>query len=154
MARDLQTRRRGGFMSRAQDIMTKVPITLPFNATVGEAIDLLQSLDIRHVPVINEQREVVGMLSDRDLRALSIPRVVDDSWVSDLRAALAMPIAQAMSGGVISVEEESETSEIIELMLEHKVGALPVVDADETLVGIVSYIDVLRELYELETDAD
>lgn len=141
-------------MSRAQDIMTKVPITLPFNATVGEAIDLLQSLDIRHVPVINEQREVVGMLSDRDLRALSIPRVVDDSWVSDLRAALAMPIAQAMSGGVISVEEESETSEIIELMLEHKVGALPVVDADETLVGIVSYIDVLRELYELETDAD
>ncbi|HKP63922.1 MAG TPA: CBS domain-containing protein [Polyangiales bacterium] len=140
-------------MSRAIDIMTQTPATLPVNATVGDAVQALQMLDVRHLPVINAQREVVGMFSDRDLRALSTPRIANEQWIGEYKVALQTKVRDVMTQDVITIEEECEVTEIIELMLEHKVGALPVVDAEGALSGIVSYIDVLRALYELEARA-
>ena len=58
-----------------------------------------------------------------------------------------------MTADVLSVDVETDVTEIIELMLEHKIGALPVTDGDGGLVGIVSYMDVLRELAVLAADA-
>jgi acetoin utilization protein AcuB len=50
-----------------------------------------------------------------------------------------------MSTDVLSVDPETDVGEVVDLMIEHRVGAVPVVDADsEELVGIVSYMDVLR----------
>ena len=49
-----------------------------------------------------------------------------------------------MTGSVLSVDSEAPLTDAVELMLEHKIGAVPVVDADGKLVGIVSYMDVLR----------
>ena len=140
-------------MSRAVDLMTREPTTILEDAMVGEAIRLLQALQVRHLPVLNQQGDLVGMLSDRDVRAASIPTTVDKEWLGELRFALQTPVARVMTCEVVTVEEETETAEIIELMLENKIGAIPVLDADGELVGIVSYMDVLRELYELERDA-
>lgn len=137
-------------MHRVLDIMTRDPVALSTNATVADAVQVLQTLDVRHLPVIDEQRAVVGMLSDRDLRSLTVPRVIDEEWVGDMRTALGSNVVGVMNGDVLSVDEEAPVSEAIELFLEHKVGALPVLDADGQLAGIVSYIDVLRVLYELE----
>lgn len=137
-------------MSRAIDLMTKNPAILTMQSSVGEAIGMLTGLDVRHLPVVSEDGAVVGMVSDRDLRALSLPRVIDEQWLGDFRIALETPIASVMSSDVIMVEEEAETREIIELMLEHKIGAVPVTDEEGTLVGIVSYMDILRELQTLE----
>jgi CBS-domain-containing membrane protein len=139
-------------MSRALNIMTPDPATLTEDATVRDAVQMLQALEIRHLPVTNAQREVVGMVSDRDLRALAVPRVVSDDWLGEFRVALETEVGQIMSSDVVAVEEETPTAEIIDLMLEHKVGAVPVVDADGVLVGIVSYMDVLRGLKSLEDD--
>jgi CBS-domain-containing membrane protein len=140
-------------MSRALDIMTESPTTIPVTATVGDAVQLLQLLEVRHLPVVNAKREVVGMLSDRDLRSLSVPELVNAEWLGEFRVALEAPVTRAMSSDVLAVQEETETGEIIELMLEHRVGALPVMDCDGYLVGIVSYVDVLRELADLEAEA-
>lgn len=139
-------------MSRAIDLMTADPATVTEVATIGDALQVLQAMNVRHVPVVNGDGEVVGMLSDRDLRAAAIPRTIDPEWLGDLRVALDTPVSRAMSADVVTVEEETPTATIIELMLESKIGAVPVVDAEGTLVGIVSYIDILRELYELERD--
>ena len=125
-------------MSRARDIMSDQPVALRSSATVADAVELLHSLDIRHAPVINTQHEVVGMVSDRDLSA-------------QVRAAKATPITEVMSSEVIAVAAEAETTEIIALMLEHKVGALPVLDGERRLLGIVSYLDLLRELHAHES---
>lgn len=140
-------------MSRAIDIMTQTPATLPVHATVGDAVQALQALDVRHLPVINAEREVVGMFSDRDLRALSTPSITNEQWLGEYKVALRTKVSDVMSADVITIDEDTEVTEIIELMLEHKVGALPVLDADGALSGIVSYIDVLRALYELEARA-
>jgi CBS-domain-containing membrane protein len=140
-------------MSRAIDIMTATPATLPITSTVADAVQVLHTLDVRHVPIVDARGAIAGMFSDRDLRALSIPRTVNDAWFGEFRIALETKLASVMSADVITIEEDTETTEIIELMLEHKVGALPVLDADGLLAGIVSYVDVLRALYSLETEA-
>ncbi|MET0386378.1 MAG: CBS domain-containing protein [Polyangiales bacterium] len=133
-------------MALARDIMTEDPITLRPNAKVREAVRLLQSMEIRHLPVVDEEQGLVGMLSDRDLRGVSLPHLIDERWFGDLRMAMEEAVSTVMSSDVLSVDMETEARDIIELMLEHKVGAVPVVDADGGLVGIVSYMDVLREL--------
>lgn len=141
-------------MSRAKDIMTEDPTTIAFDGSVVEAVRLLQTLDIRHLPVVGARGELVGMLSDRDVRSLSIPFTDNHEWLGEFfKSAIDTKVASVMTGHVISIDEEDELSEVIELMLTHKVGALPVLDGDGTLVGIVSYMDVLRSLQQLVLNA-
>ena len=139
-------------MLTAHDLMTVDPATILANAKVRRAVDILQTLDVRHLPVVNEEHELVGMLSDRDLRAVSLPYFVGEEHAGTVRTALDASVASLMSADVISVDEEENEAEVVELMLEHKVGAVSVTNADGVLVGIVSYVDVLRSL-PLESDA-
>jgi acetoin utilization protein AcuB len=133
----------------ARDVMTANPVTVTPQATVAEAIDLMRELDIRHVPVI-EGGALVGMLSDRDLAYLDVGRLLVDEGVDALRRRLSMPVIKVMSSDVIFVEPDTELADVVALMLESKVGALPVVQPDtREVVGIVSYIDVLREVQDL-----
>jgi acetoin utilization protein AcuB len=131
-------------MITAEDLMTPNPARLPLTATVGEALTTLRELDARHLPIVTLDRELIGMVSDRDLGQLPLAE-----WSSDdrIQAELAQPLSTVMSTSVITVEADTPLDEIVDLMIEHKVGALPVVRPDgKTLVGIISYIDVLRAL--------
>jgi len=121
-------------MITARELMTESPTVVDATATLKTAIEKLQALDIRHLPVVDTDGQLVGMLSDRDLR----------SYVGVL--PLDASVSSAMSTDVIAVEPEADVAEVIDLMLDNKIGALPVVDNDDVLVGIISYVDVLREL--------
>jgi CBS domain-containing protein len=131
-------------MFTARDLMTPNPIAVSAAARVSEAVQIFQTLDIRHLPVVNEVHELIGVLSDRDLRALSIPDLVDSEWIGVIQTALDARVATLMSSSTVSVDLDTEASEITELMLEHRIGAVPVVDGDGRLAGIVSYVDLLR----------
>jgi CBS-domain-containing membrane protein len=141
-------------MLTAHDLMTEDPTTISMNAKVHKAICLLQTLDVRHLPVVDEEGALVGMLSDRDLRGLAFPEVLGAEYVGRVQAALDASVSSVMSSNVMSVELEADAAEIVDLMLDHKIGALPVVDADGALVGIISYIDVLRNLPVIPEDVD
>ncbi len=130
----------------ARELMTENPATLTAQATIAEAWDLMRELEIRHVPVI-EGGALVGMLSDRDLARVDITSLLMAEGAGAAGQDLATPIADLMSTNVIFVQPETELSDVIDLLLESRVGALPVVDPDtRAVVGIVSYIDVLRAL--------
>jgi acetoin utilization protein AcuB len=134
---------------KARDVMTSSPITVTLEATLAEVSDLMREADIRHVPVV-KAGVLVGMVSDRDLASLNVARVLTADGADALRRALATPVVTVMSADVIFVEMEDDLDDVIELMLEHKVGAIPVVRPDtREVVGIVSYIDVLREIQDL-----
>jgi acetoin utilization protein AcuB len=120
-------------MTIASDIMTTKVVSIRQTATVREALKLLAELDVRHLPVVDERDELVGMLSERDLLRLRRSTEVLNRAVSEV-----------MSADVLVVTPTTHVDEIIDLMTEHKVGALPVVDNDSQLAGIVSYVDVLR----------
>jgi acetoin utilization protein AcuB len=90
------------------------------------------------------------MLSDRDLGNLDVTRLLTEAGADTLRRQLSRPVVQLMSTDVVAAEPETEVSELVTLLLEHKVGAIPVVTPDtRQIVGIVSYIDVLRVLQEV-----
>jgi acetoin utilization protein AcuB len=134
---------------KARDVMTSSPITVTPEATLAEVWDLMREADIRHVPVV-EAGVLVGMVSDRDLASLDVARVLTADGAEALRRALATPVVTVMSSDVIFVEMEDDLDDVIELMLEHKVGAIPVVRSDtRDVMGIVSYIDVLRGIRDL-----
>jgi acetoin utilization protein AcuB len=126
--------------------MTANPATVTPQASITEVWDLMRELEVRHVPVV-QGGALVGMLSDRDLAALDIARMLAVEGSDVLREELATPITNVMSSDVIFVEPETEVSDVVGLLLEHKVGALPVIRPDtREVVGIISYIDVLRAL--------
>lgn len=128
----------------ARDLMTANPATVTPRTTIAEAWDLMRELDVRHLPVVDGDA-LVGMLSDRDLGSLDLVRLLTDDGADALRSRLALPVVQIMSADVIAAEPDTEMSEIITMLLEHRVGALPVVLAGtRQVVGIVSYVDVLR----------
>jgi acetoin utilization protein AcuB len=106
----------------------------------------MRELEIRHVPVL-QGGVLVGMLSDRDLARLDMSRMLVVEGADALRQELATPIIKVMSTDVISIEPDTDLGEIIDLLIEHRIGALPVVQpGTREVVGIVSYIDVLRVL--------
>jgi acetoin utilization protein AcuB len=112
-------------------------------STIAEAWDVMRELDIRHVPVV-ENGALIGMLSDRDLARVGLLDRREPGGVESLRRKLGTPVIEVMSSDVVSIEPETDVSEIIGLLVEHKIGALPVVADGPGVVGIVSYIDVLR----------
>lgn len=128
----------------ATDIMTENPVVAKEDMTAEEAMRLFYELDFRHLPVVREQ-ELVGMLSDRDLRRFSAEKTDDPTTA--LAEAREATVGQLMNTDPVRVDPETEVSEIVELMLMHRVGAVPVTDADTgDLLGIVSYVDLLRLL--------
>jgi acetoin utilization protein AcuB len=133
-------------MLTARELMTENPVTVPATAKVRQAVQLLQTLDIRHLPVVDEDGELVGMLSDRDLRSLSIPYLIGEEYVGNVAAARDVRVSTMMTGDVLSVTPETDASDIVELMLDNKIGAVPVTEDDGTLIGIVSYVDILRKI--------
>jgi CBS domain-containing protein len=133
----------------AGDLMTANPTTVTPQTTTAEAWDLMRELDVRHLPVVDGQA-LVGMLSDRDFGSLDVSRLLTAEGADALRRRLTLPVIQIMSTDVIAVEPDTEMDELIAALLEHKVGALPVVLPDtRQIVGIVSYIDVLRAVEDL-----
>ncbi len=128
----------------AADVMTRDPRTILDTDLVSDALEVLATLDIRHLPVVDDADTLVGMISDRDLGPIA--RSYDES--SRRR------ISEFMSADVVSVDEDSELREVIETLLEQRIGAVPVVDGDGKITGIISYVDLLRTYAgELEPDA-
>jgi len=99
---------------------------------------------------------LVGMLSDRDLTRVNLGALLTDHGADAIRRELATPVIEVVRPDVICVGPETDLSGLIGLLLEHKIGAVPVIRRDmQAIVGIVSYIDVLRAVQEeLEDEKD
>lgn len=128
----------------AEELMTADPSTIAPAESVHDALLLLQELDVRHLPVV-EGGLLVGMVSDRDLRDVTLPVMAALDQAAVARDLLARPVRDVMRSDVLSVGLQDDVNDVIDLLVEHKVGAVPVVvDGSRELAGIISYIDVLR----------
>lgn len=124
--------------------MTGSPSSVPVESRVRNALEVMRDLQVRHVPVVNAAREVVGMLSDRDLAF--VDRYEELLEPERFRTSLSRGVADVMSTDVVSVQSEADVTEVIDAMVAQRIGAVPVVDPEGRLVGIVSYVDILRVL--------
>lgn len=128
----------------ASDLMTSDVAVVRSTDPIGAAVETLTELDIRHLPVVDDG-ELVGMLSDRDLRELGLAQITDVPDIDRIKALGKLAVADVMSADVQTVDPGTSIREIIDLMVTSKIGAVPVVEEHNgKLVGIVSYVDVLR----------
>src|SRR5688500_9001556 len=112
---------------KVADIMTKETITIVQSEMVSHAEQTMRDRDIRHLPVVDAHGHLIGILSDRDvLRAFEKSR---DKAVS---------VAEVMTEDVLTVRPETRACEATALMLDRKVGALPVVDPEMHVIGVVT----------------
>ena len=130
----------------AKDIMTENPVTATELMSVAEALGLLYELAVRHLPVVRG-RELAGIISDRDLRGFS--GAGEDDLMDAVEGARSSTVGNFMNTSPVRVDPEASIREVLDLILLHRVGAIPVTDLDTgDLLGIVSYVDLLRVLQE------
>ena len=134
---------------KVRDIMTTPPITVEMDMPVLEARQLMGLHCIRHLPVTDGGR-LMGIVTDRDIR-LSLPSSATRLSVLELDVLIArLTVGSVMTKTVITVEPAHDAAEAGRIMLDHKIGALPVVDRG-VIVGIVTQTDMLRAFVTMAT---
>ena len=125
-----------------RDLMTTGPITVNPETPVLEARQLMVEKRIRHL-LVADGPKLVGIITDRDMR-LNLPSPATSLSVWEINYLLArMTVASAMTKNVITVEPSQQARDAAQMMLDHRIGALPVVDGDR-LFGIITETDLLR----------
>jgi acetoin utilization protein AcuB len=134
---------------RVEDLMTSKVFVVEQDDYVDRVFFLIHYERIRHLPVV-EKGKVIGIVSDRDLYKALGPKSnsnafedASGTYSSEIHMA-AKKVRHIMHRGVISVKRDTPAAEAAALMADNKIGALPVVDKDNKLVGILSSTDILR----------
>jgi len=121
--------------------MTKDPLTIGPSETVGEAEELMTENGIRQLPVVKNS-DLIGIITDRDVRSFLAGSSV--SPPNEREQALRTQVSDLMTSNPLTLAPDDELQDAVELLVEQKIGGVPVVDPAEGLVGIVTYVDVLR----------
>ena len=123
------------------DVMTKNPLVMTPAETIGQADELMTENRIRQLPVVDEGA-LLGIITDRDIRSfLAQSALVEPEERAKL---LRTNVREIMTAEPLTLAPDDDLREAIELLIEEKIGGIPVVDQAEGLVGIVTYVDVLR----------
>lgn len=118
-------------MIAVETLMSTGVVSVRDSDTVREAERAMHVAGVRHLPVADAGHHVVGVVSDRDLKAVG-PRSKDKR------------VGEVMTREVLTVRPDEPAADAAQLMLERKLGSLPVVDAQQTLIGIITETDFLR----------
>ncbi len=140
-----------------EDLMTSKVFTVEQHDLIDRVFFLIHYENIRHVPVV-EKGKVIGILSDRDLYKALGPKNNSNAIeaptgknATELHVA-PQKVRHIMHRGVKTVNRDTPASEAAGIMARNKIGALPVVDKDNNLVGILSSTDILRVFAKIERD--
>lgn len=132
---------------RVRERMMKNPVTVKPDDSIKDAMRMMEKGHFRHLPVVDEKGKLLGMLSDRDIRLIR-PSLAFVSTEDAMVQLWSIAVQQAAVFDPITVRADGSLGEAAQLMLRWHVGGLPVVDGKGTLVGIITYTDLLRALVE------
>lgn len=126
----------------AKQVMTSPVVSIDLEASMAEAWKLIYQRRFRHVPVVNSDQRIVGILSDRDLwrEAAGIHTHPESESIplSDLT------VQAMMTDRVLTSHPDMEIRTIARVMFEERIGAMPIVDDVGTPIGMITRSDILR----------
>lgn len=126
-----------------RELMTAALVTAPSDMPVVEARTLMQTARIRHLLVTSPDGKLQGIVTDRDIR-LNLPSPATSLSVWELNYLLArLTVGEVMSRTLVTTWPEATVIDAARVMLDHKLGALPVIDGDR-LVGIITESDFVK----------
>jgi acetoin utilization protein AcuB len=131
-----------------QDRMSRPVITVTPETPFQEALKLMQAKKIRRLPVVNPAGHLVGIVSERDLLHAS-PSPATSLSVWELNYLLwRLTVGDIMAEKVVTVNPATPIVEAARLMVEKKIGGLPVVNESNRVVGIITETDIFKAFVE------
>lgn len=127
-----------------QDIMRSSISTLSKENTIGDAMAIFRNDKVRHIPIVNDDHHLLGILSDRDVRDALPSNLVQQ----DLTKEFQVSVEKIMTTHVITCSQYDFVEEVATYFYQYKIGCLPVI-SDNKLIGLVTEIDVLHTLVTL-----
>jgi CBS domain-containing protein len=118
-----------------RDYMSPTAVTIQVDADYKEAFEIMEKRDLHHLPVMNRDDEVVGIVARRDLQLAA--RHFHEAPVE---------VGEVMHTPVVTVASDADLAVAVERMIDDRIGCLPVADDGRRLVGIVTETDLLRVL--------
>lgn len=135
-----------GTMTTVDGIMSGEVVSIDMDTSIRNAVEVCEDKRIRHLPVVDDQKQLAGLVTDRDLRHFMSPRIGTLSENNADRENLKRPVHLIMVRNVVTASPGKSLAEAAELMLKHRVGCLPIVDADQHVVGILTKSDLIRHI--------
>jgi acetoin utilization protein AcuB len=124
--------------------MQAVPLTGRPEDLVSQAHHQMQCVEVRHLPIVAADGTLVGLLSDRDLRQAGASTLPPLSRYEAPFRLMTLRVQDLMRTDVTTVGGETTLADAGQLLLERKIGCLPVLHHDRTLIGMVTMTDLLR----------
>ena len=134
-------------IERVRDRMTSEVVTLTRNDQLSIADDVMRLGRIRHMPVLDEDERLVGIVSQRDLFRGALARALGYGAHAQQKLLGQLLVKEVMTNDPITIGPDAPIADAARLMLERKVGALPVVEAGR-LVGILTEADFVKRCLE------
>lgn len=127
-------------MQTVEQLMSRTVTTLGRNDRLSLAEDLMQAARIRHLPVLDDQGRLVGILSQRDLFHSALVRALGFGTTAKDKMLESIAVKNVMTDPVLTTTPDTPVAEAARVMLDRKIGCLPVLRGDE-LVGILTESD-------------
>lgn len=116
-----------------RDHMSARPVTIRSDADYKSALRLMQEHALHHVPVLDDKKHLVGIVAERDLLLAA---------THHLQAVV--EVGEVMHRDVVTTTRNAPLSEAAALMVDHRIGGLPVLDAKQRVVGVITETDIFR----------
>ena len=141
----------------AKDIMTKKVVTVGKDTTLTELAKLLMKNKISGVPVIDEEKRLVGIVSEADIivEKSSLPFPLSfsfafldkcESYTKNTKDFLNIRVEEIMSADVKTAREDMTVSKVVNIMINNNINRLPVINSDNKLVGIITRADIMKSM--------
>jgi len=118
-----------------KNYMTQTPVTIRQDADYGSAFDIMETKNLHHLPVVDSNDTVVGILTRRDLQLAA--RHFQEAPVE---------VGEVMHKPVFTTTADTKLAGAAATMMEHRIGCLPVLDEQQQVIGMVTETDLFRAL--------
>ena len=136
------------------DLMTDDPITLATGDTLAEAHDLMETHHVRHIPILDHDGALVGLLTERDLLRAAGPALGDLPVSARYQVLSQIPVEDVMVRDPESVSPDDDLVGAAQTLLENKFGCLPVLGESQGVEGILTESDFVRFFAEAGPETD
>jgi CBS domain-containing protein len=128
---------------RVADLMAGSVVTVGHDATVADAWSIMQKRQVRHLPVLDAERRLIGMLTEHDLRLVILERCLREEPGQVARTLAGLRVNEIMTWAVVTVGPDAELRDAARVMHDRRLGALPVADGGR-VIGMLTATDVIR----------
>jgi len=127
-------------------IMTARVVTVEMDDRLEIVKEIFDTMNFHHLLVVNEQKTLSGVVSDRDLLRAISPYVGSAAETARDLATLNKRVHQIMTRRPVTLRPQATVAEAVSLLLAHRISCIPIVDEESKPVGIVSWRDLLKAL--------